>query len=51
MCGWKGKASYYSLAVNGQINIDAAWYYPIPFEDAKHITDYVAFWKGAKISE
>jgi uncharacterized protein (DUF427 family) len=50
-CPWKGKASYYSLNVDGQQNRDAAWYYPEPKEAAKHITDYVAFWKGVKITD
>ena len=27
-CPWKGRASYYSLRVNGELNKDAAWYYP-----------------------
>ena len=27
-CPWKGVASYYSVEVNGQVNKDAAWYYP-----------------------
>ncbi|MDB5241362.1 MAG: hypothetical protein JWP57_1987, partial [Spirosoma sp.] len=29
-CPWKGQASYYSLSVDGQMNEDAAWYYPEP---------------------
>jgi len=48
-CGWKGIASYYSVAVGGQTNQDAAWYYPDPKPAAKNITGYVAFWKGVKI--
>ena len=28
VCGWKGTASYYHVAVDGEINRDAAWYYP-----------------------
>ncbi len=48
-CFWKGKASYYHLDVNGQINQDAAWYYPEPKAKAAHIKDYVAFWKGVEI--
>ena len=48
-CPWKGTASYYTLAVNGKENKDAAWYYAEPFEKANHIKDYVAFWKGVKI--
>jgi len=48
-CPWKGQASYYSLIVDGEKNQDAAWYYPEPKEAAKHITNYVAFWKGVQI--
>jgi len=51
MCPWKGKASYYTLAVDGKENIDAAWYYPDPKEGAKHIENYVAFWKGVEVVE
>lgn len=49
-CPWKGKASYFSIAVDGQENKDAAWYYPEPKDGAKEIKDYVAFWKGVKVS-
>lgn len=48
-CAWKGQASYYTIEVNGQENKDAAWYYPNPKEDAKHIKGYIAFWKGVKV--
>jgi uncharacterized protein (DUF427 family) len=48
-CGWKGIASYYDVAVNGQVNKDAAWYYPEPKEAAKSILGRVAFWKGVTI--
>ncbi len=27
VCSWKGTANYYTLAVNGKENPDAAWYY------------------------
>ena len=50
-CPWKGLASYYTLNVDGKKNQDAAWYYPQPKEAANHITNYVAFWKGVKVSE
>ena len=50
-CPWKGKASYYSLNVNGEENTDAAWYYPETSELAKQIKGYVAFWKGVTIEE
>ncbi len=49
-CGWKGVASYYSIEVNGEVNADAAWYYPSPKDAAKNIEGYVAFWKGVKVS-
>lgn len=48
-CPWKGKASYYSLDVDGEVNKDAAWYYPEPKEKAKSIKNYVAFWKQVEI--
>jgi uncharacterized protein (DUF427 family) len=48
-CGWKGLCSYYTVAVNGQTNKDAAWFYPEPKEAAKNITGYVAFWKGVVV--
>ena len=48
-CSWKGEASYYDIEVNGQVNKDAAWYYPVPKDAAKNITGYVAFWKGVKV--
>jgi len=48
-CGWKGVANYYSIEVDGQVNKDAAWYYPTPKSAAKNIEGYVAFWKGVKV--
>ncbi len=50
-CPWKGRASYYTLSVNGQTNSDAAWYYPEPKPAAEKIKDYVAFWKGVEVRE
>ena len=49
-CPWKGVASYYSLAVDGKENTDAAWYYPQPKDAAKEIAGRVAFWKGVQVS-
>ena len=51
MCPWKGQAHYYSLMVNGDLNPDAAWYYPEPSEAAQQIKGRVAFWKGVQVSE
>jgi uncharacterized protein (DUF427 family) len=48
-CPWKGEASYYDVVVNGEVNKDAAWYYPHPKEAAKNIEGRVAFWKGVKV--
>lgn len=48
-CPWKGTASYYTIEVEGNQNIDAAWHYPEPYEAASQIRDRVAFWKGVKV--
>ena len=48
-CFWKGQASYYSLVVNGETNIDAAWYYPESKPKAKNIEGMVAFWRGVQV--
>ncbi len=48
-CGWKGVASYYNIVVEGQVNKDAAWYYPDAKSAAKNIEGYVAFWRGVKV--
>ncbi|WP_369997011.1 DUF427 domain-containing protein [Winogradskyella sp.] len=51
VCPWKGTASYYNINVDGKENIDGAWFYPEPKEEAKHIQNRVAFWKGVEITE
>ena len=51
VCGWKGTASYYDVSVDGEINKDAAWFYPTPEDAAKEIENRVAFWKGVTIIE
>lgn len=48
-CYWKGKASYYSVKVDGKVNADAAWYYPHPSDAASQIGGYVAFWRGVTV--
>ncbi|WP_298231922.1 DUF427 domain-containing protein [uncultured Azohydromonas sp.] len=50
-CPWKGQARYWSLLVNGELNPEAAWYYPEPSEAAAQIKDRIAFWKGVKVIE
>ena len=51
VCPWKGDASYFDIVVDGNVNKDAAWYYPEPKEEAKEIKGYVAFWRGVEISQ
>jgi hypothetical protein len=34
---------------HGELNENAAWYYPEPTEAAANITGRVAFWKGVKV--
>ncbi len=48
-CSWKGLASYFNIEVDGEINQDAAWYYPDPKPAARAIKGYVAFWRGVKV--
>ena len=49
VCFWKGRASYYDIKVNNDLNQEAAWYYPQPKTGGEHIKNYVAFWKGVEI--
>lgn len=49
ICPWKGRASYYDVAVNGKVSDGGAWYYPSPSPAAKSIGGYIAFWRGVKI--
>tara|TARA_R100001244_G_scaffold86820_3_gene66329 strand:+ start:18325 stop:18606 length:282 start_codon:yes stop_codon:yes gene_type:complete len=48
-CPWKGDASYHSLIVAGEINEDAAWYYPEPKTGAADIEGRIAFWRGVEV--
>jgi len=49
VCGWKGTASYYDVVVDGEVNKDAAWYYPEPKAGAANIKGHIAFWKGVTV--
>ena len=51
VCPWKGTASYYHVVVDGEINRDAAWYYPDPKPAAAQIRDHVAFWRGVSVEK
>ena len=48
-CPWKGVASYYDVVVGGEVNADAAWYYPEPKDAAQEIRGRVAFWRGVRV--
>ena len=50
-CPWKGMASYLDVVVDGEVNRDAAWYYPDPRDAAARIKDHVAFWRGVTIEK
>lgn len=49
-CPWKGEASYHSIEVDGQVNRDAAWYYPTPKPAAAEIAGRIAFWGGVTVT-
>jgi thioredoxin len=51
VCPWKGRASYYSVVVDGTVNRDAAWYYPTPSTAASSIRGRIAFWHGVRIED
>ena len=48
-CPWKGVASYYDVVVDGEVNRDAAWFYPETKEAAKNVEGRVAFWRGVVV--
>ncbi len=50
VCPWKGIAHYFHVVVDGEVNRDAAWYYPDPKPAAAEIKDRVAFWKGVEVT-
>lgn len=50
VCRWKGTAHYYHVVVDGELNENAAWYYPEPTPAAAHIKGHIAFWKGVTVS-
>ncbi|NUP36307.1 MAG: DUF427 domain-containing protein [Streptomyces sp.] len=48
-CPWKGRASYFTLSVDGRENRDAAWCYAEPLPAAEGIRGYIAFWHGVRV--
>ena len=51
VCPWKGTASYYDVVVGGQVNKDAAWFYPTPKDAASEIAGRIAFWRGVQVAQ
>ena len=49
VCPWKGTANYHHVVVAGEVNQNAAWYYPEPKDAAKNIAGRIAFWRGVQI--
>lgn len=49
ICPWKGVAHYYDIVVGGEVNKEAAWYYPTPSRAAGNIRGHVAFYDSVRI--
>jgi len=49
VCPWKGVARYYTVRAGGQLNKNAAWYYPHPSPLARKIKNHVAFRHGVRV--
>src|SRR5271170_720094 len=49
ICPWKGQASYLTLAAEGELSLDAAWYYPHPKPAANGVTDRIAFGQSVRV--
>jgi uncharacterized protein (DUF427 family) len=43
-CPYKGEASYYSIAPDGERGTDAVWFYTDPYPAVAEIKDHVAFY-------
>ncbi len=46
----KGQARYYTLWVDGEENLDSAWYYPDPKPAARALKHHIAFWRGVEVT-
>jgi uncharacterized protein (DUF427 family) len=45
-CEFKGRADYYTLAHNGRVSANAAWFYPRPSPGYEQLAGCVAFYPG-----
>ena len=43
-CPYKGRASYHSVRIDGDLREDIVWYYPEPFDEVAKIRDLLAFY-------
>ncbi|HWM86924.1 MAG TPA: DUF427 domain-containing protein [Kofleriaceae bacterium] len=43
VCAYKGRASYFSMRVGGEVDPDLVWYYTEPLHDAVRVADYLCF--------
>jgi len=43
-CPYKGQASYWSVAVDGDVREDAAWSYPTPLPESERVAGLVCFY-------
>ncbi len=43
-CPFKGDAAYWTVAAAGRTAENAAWSYPLPYDEVPQITDYMAFY-------
>jgi uncharacterized protein (DUF427 family) len=44
LCEWKGVSTYWSLRIDGHVDLDVAWGYQHPMPDYRAITGYLAFY-------
>lgn len=51
LCPWKGVASYYTVEVDGQRDVNAAWTYRHPLPLARRVKGRVAFWGDVTVRE
>lgn len=55
-CPWKGECQYFNVGEGDKVSQDNAWSYPEPKPSAidrvkKDFSNYVAFWRDARVTE
>ncbi len=46
VCEWKGRATYFHVAIGGDMFADVGWSYPAPKDDFHLLQHHVAFYAG-----